>query len=168
MGVQLVALDWGHTIMDERAGVGTPMGEWPIRLMPHVQDTLPLIPLPMALWANAPAREGDVRDWLTRAGVSRYFSHVVTSEDAGARKPSAAFFAFALARCGVRASDVLFVGNQLNTDVAGGNAMGIPTVWLSGAAYRSDDDEPVPVVPTFTIASLRELPSLISRLSGGG
>jgi FMN phosphatase YigB (HAD superfamily) len=36
---------------------------------------------------------------------------------------------------------VLFVGNQLNTDVAGANGAGIRSVWLAGGP-GSDDDRP--------------------------
>jgi FMN phosphatase YigB (HAD superfamily) len=38
------------------------------------------------------------------------------------------FFDFALRKCGLARDEVLFVGNQLNTDIAGGRAYGIRTV----------------------------------------
>ena len=52
------------------------------------------------------------------------------------------FFDYALARCGCAPDDVLFIGNQLNTDIAGANRARIRSVWLAGDAYRSDDDRP--------------------------
>ena len=60
---------------------------------------------------------------------------------------------------------MLFVGNQLNTDVAGANGAGIRSVWLAGEAYRSDDDRPCDAEPTYTIQSLMDLPGLLSRLA---
>jgi FMN phosphatase YigB (HAD superfamily) len=57
-----------------------------------------------------------------------------------------------------------FVGNQLNTDVAGGEAFGIATVWLSGPAYRSPDDRPCDATPTPTLSALGELPALVQHL----
>ena len=117
------------------------------------------------MWANT--REGDerhVRAWLTRAGLGGVFSWVITSTDAGARKPSPRFFAYALARCGCAPDDVLFVGNQLNTDVAGANGVGIRSVWLAGEAYRSDDDRPCDASrPTRSRAS-SDLPALVRQL----
>jgi FMN phosphatase YigB (HAD superfamily) len=86
--------------------------------------------------------------------------------DAGARKPAARFFEYALGLMQLRAADVLFVGNQRNTDIAGGNALGVPTVYLADAAYRSADDGPCIAEPTFTIATLAELPALVTRLNG--
>lgn len=74
------------------------------------------------------------------------------------------FFQYALARCGFAKDDVLFVGNQLNTDIAGAEAFGIRTVWLSGPAYRSDDDAPCDASPTYTIQTLHDLPALLQRI----
>jgi putative hydrolase of the HAD superfamily len=84
--------------------------------------------------------------------------------DAGARKPSPQFFRYALARCGLASQEVLFVGNQLNTDVSGAEAFGIPTVWLSGPDYRSADETPCNTFPTYTIRTLNDLPALLRRL----
>jgi len=166
--VRVLALDWGHTLMDERRDRDIPLDDRPAHLMPGVREALAAITLPLAVWANT--REGDerhVRAWLRRAGLDGAFTWVITSIDAGARKPSTRFFAYALARCGCAADDVLFVGNQLNTDVAGANAVCIRSVWLAGDAYRSDDDRPCDAVPTHTIESLADLPALVGRIVEG-
>ncbi|MEO5820493.1 MAG: HAD family hydrolase [Vicinamibacteraceae bacterium] len=163
--VTVVALDWGHTLMDERRDRDIPLDDRPAHLMPGVREALAAITVPLAVWANT--REGDerhVRAWLTRAGLDGVFSWVITSTDACARKPSARFFTYALARCGCAPADVLFVGNQLNTDVAGANGAGIRSVWLAGDVYRSDDDRPCAALPTYTIESLPDLPALVRRL----
>ena len=88
---------------------------------------------------------------------------MITSVDAGARKPAPEFFQYALDRCGLTKDDVLFVGNQLNTDIAGGEAFGIRTVWLSGPAHCSVNDTPYSVRPTYTIDTLHDLPGLIQE-----
>jgi FMN phosphatase YigB (HAD superfamily) len=163
--IKVLALDWGHTLMDERRGREVPLDDRPAYLMPGVREALAAITLPLAVWANT--REGDerhVRAWLTRAGLDGVFTWVITSADAGARKPSSRFFDYALARCGCAPDDVLFVGNQLNTDVAGANAAGIRSVWLAGEAYRSDDDRPCAASPTYTIERLADLPALVRQL----
>jgi putative hydrolase of the HAD superfamily len=86
--------------------------------------------------------------------------------DAGFRKPAPEFFDFALRKCGLRKDEVLFIGNQLNTDIMGGQQYGIRTVWLSAPAYRSADEKlsPEDVHPTYTIRALRELPALLQRI----
>ncbi|HWY70925.1 MAG TPA: HAD hydrolase-like protein, partial [Terriglobales bacterium] len=72
---------------------------------------------------------------------------------------------FALRKCGLSESEVLFVGNQLNTDVCGGVSCGIRTVWISGEAHRSPDDIGADVKPDFVIKSMLELPDLMRHLS---
>jgi FMN phosphatase YigB (HAD superfamily) len=165
MPLKAVAFDWGHTVMDECRDGDIPLDVRPVHLMPGVSDVLPQIVLPMALWANTRgAAETDVRGWLERAGLNRLFRWVITSVDAGARKPAPQFFHYALARCGLAREDVLFVGNQLNTDIAGAEALGIATVWLSGPHYRSADDGPCSASPTYTIQTLTALPALLRGL----
>jgi FMN phosphatase YigB (HAD superfamily) len=125
----------------------------------------------MAIWANTRVDgEAAVREWLTRAGIAEHFRWVVTSIDAGTRKPAAAFFSYALSRCALGKEEVLFVGNQVNTDIQGAIDYGIRCVWLSSSAYRSPDDSgddqvsSETVRPTHVIETLEELPSLLERL----
>lgn len=165
MPLKAVAFDWGHTVMNESRDGDVPLEVRPIHLMPGVSEVLPHLTLPLALWANSRiAREREVRAWLTRAGLGRVFRWVITSVDAGARKPTPQFFEYALAQSGLAREDVIFVGNQLNTDIAGGQAFGIPTVWLSGSDHRSADDTPCDASPTYTIRTLYDLPMLLHRL----
>jgi phosphoglycolate phosphatase-like HAD superfamily hydrolase len=164
----VVAFDLGHTIMDERRDADVPIETRPIHLMPGVADVLPHLPLPLALWANTRvARDVEVRRWLERAGLAGFFESVITSVDAGARKPSREFFEYALARGGWEKSDVVFVGNQLNSDITGAEAFGIRSIWLSAVVYRSHDDLPCQARPTFTIETLHGLPALLRRLPSG-
>ena len=160
-----IAFDWGHTLMDERQDEHIAADVRPVHLMPGVADVLPQLTLPLAVWANTRmAREATVRSWLDRAELGPLFRWVITSVDAGARKPRPEFFQYALSRCALDKDDVLFVGNQLNTDIAGGEAFGIRTVWLSGPVHRSLDDSPCSARATYTIDTLYSLPALVQRL----
>src|SRR5436190_24087140 len=96
---------------------------------------------------------------------NRFFCSVITSVDAGARKPARQFFEYALAQVGVDPAEVVFVGNQRNTDVLGAEAVGIKTIWLSGAAYRSGDDSECNAKPTHTVTTLTDVPGLIKQLA---
>ena len=167
MAIRAVAFDFGHTLVDEQKDAAIPLGSRPIHLMPGVSEVLPYLPIPLAVWANTRTATGtDLQRFLDRAGVGRYFAWVVTSVDAGFRKPAPQFFEFALRKCGLAQDEVLFVGNQLNSDIAGGQAYGIRTVWLSGSAYRSADEtlSLQEVQPTYTILTLHELPCLLENL----
>ena len=165
--LEAVIFDFGHTIMDELQNREVPLRYRPIALMPGVEDTLPRIRARMGIWANTKkAKEAGLRRWLVRADINKYFACVVTSVEAGFRKPDARFFAYALARCGLRKNEILFVGNQLSTDIEGASAFGIASVWLSGARFRSPDDTGTAtgVKPTYTIGGLEELPDLVIKL----
>jgi FMN phosphatase YigB (HAD superfamily) len=165
--IRAVAFDFGHTLVDEQKDASIPLESRPIHLMPDVFEILPHIPVPLAVWANTrTATSSDLQQFLDRAGIGRFVTWVVTSVDAGFRKPAAQFFEFALHKCGLARDEVLFIGNQLNTDIAGGQEYGIRTVWLSGSAYRSSDDtqSAQDVRPTHTIHALRQLPSLVGSL----
>ena len=115
----------------------------------------------MGVWANTHnASAGDVKQWLSRADLDRHFRWIVTSFDIGYRKPDQRFFALALHECGCNAKEVLFIGNQLNSDIKGANISGICSVLLTGPAYRSNDDVFDPTVnPTHKIEHFGELPN---------
>jgi FMN phosphatase YigB (HAD superfamily) len=155
--LKAIAFDFGHTVMDEVTCR---------ELMPGAYEAITSIPLPKAVWANTrEASAADVREMLARMDVARYIEWVVTSFDIGHRKPAPEFFAAALATCAVKGSDILYIGNQMNTDILGANRARIACVYLSGTAYRSLDDRPTPgAKPTYTIETLFELPALIGSL----
>jgi FMN phosphatase YigB (HAD superfamily) len=169
--LQAVMFDFGHTIMDELKERGLPLTSRPVHLMPGLPGILPQITFKMGIWANTQvAREHDIRLWLRRARINDYFEWVITSVDAGARKPAPGFFSYALKKCKLKKDEVIFVGNQLNTDIRGANDYGIKCVWLSGQAYRSPDDIPNDELigsrarPTHAIESLKQLPALLETL----
>lgn len=67
---------------------------------------------------------------LGRLGVTPMLDGVVTSAEAGARKPSAAIFERALGLAGVGGGDAIHIGDSLEEDVAGARAAGIEPVLL--------------------------------------
>jgi len=81
-------------------------------MLPGVADVLPQLTLQLAVWANTRVvGEAAVRDWLDRAALGP-FQCVITSVDAGVRKPAPEFFQYAVRRCGLT-KDVLFVGTSV-------------------------------------------------------
>ncbi len=66
---------------------------------------------------------------LDSLGISSWFDVVLISETEGVRKPDPEIFHRALARCGVEASEAIFVGDHPDTDVAGALQAGLRAVW---------------------------------------
>jgi HAD superfamily hydrolase (TIGR01509 family) len=78
---------------------------------------------------------------LERHGLATYLRFVLTSADAGSRKPAGAIFEAAIARLEVAAADVWFVGDTLEEDIAGAHGAGAQPIWLTAqetAASPSD------------------------------
>lgn len=98
---------------------------------------------------------GDVQhERLARSGLAPYLSGVVVSDEVGVAKPAAEIFDVAFERAGHPARDrVAIVGDSLTSDMAGGRAYGITTVWLNPDGL---DHAPHPA-PDRTIERLADL-----------
>ncbi|MEU4347137.1 HAD family hydrolase [Streptomyces sp. NPDC023838] len=69
----------------------------------------------------------------TGAGIADHIDAVCTSEAAGGRKPEVAIFEKAAAACGADLADGgWMVGDGVDTDIRGGSAAGLRTIWISG------------------------------------
>ena len=98
-----------------------------------------------------------LRDWA-RFGLADTIDAVVTSHDVGWRKPHPAIFERALALAKVRPAEAFMVGNDLEADVRGAQALGLRAVW------RRLDGVPDPnaIRPDATIRTMDELPAAVS------
>jgi putative hydrolase of the HAD superfamily len=100
-----------------------------------------------------------LRGVLRGLGLAPLFDGILTSAEAGVRKPAPAIFEQALSLAGagraraIEPGEAIHVGDSLDEDVAGARAAGIEPVLV-----RRDGGEPVPGVRT--ISSLSELAGL--------
>ena len=69
-----------------------------------------------------------LHDVLARLGAASMLDGIVTSAEAGARKPAPAIFELALRLAGVGAEEAVHAGDNLDEDVAGACAAGIEAV----------------------------------------
>jgi 2-haloacid dehalogenase len=83
--------------------------------------------LPICIVSNIDRADLDAA--LDHHGLS--FAAVVTSEDVGAYKPAPQMFRCALDMLGLRAGEVLHVGDSLSADVAGARGAGIRPIWVN-------------------------------------
>ena len=72
-----------------------------------------------------------------RYGLAPHLDVQVWSEEVGARKPEPAIFLHASAALGVEPTSAMFVGDALDTDVAGAARVGMTTV--QALWFRADD-----------------------------
>lgn len=97
---------------------------------------------------------------LERTGLLPRCAWVVISEEFGAAKPDASIFRHACSRAGEVPTRVVYVGDRYDVDAEAARRAGLLGVWLDRQGVVSAVHEP-PV-----IASLTELPLLVSNLAG--
>lgn len=73
---------------------------------------------------------------LKNSNLEKYFTCVITSEAAGAKKPDARIFEFALASANAKVEDSLMVGDDLEVDILGAQAMGMDALFVN---YFNED-----------------------------
>jgi putative hydrolase of the HAD superfamily len=106
----------------------------------------------LAVSSNFDSRLNTVMDGLP--ALSRIELRVISSL-VGHRKPSPLFFETLLAHAGCESDEVLFVGDNPETDVSAANAAGLPALRIDRAAASGDN------------RVLRTLAEIVERLGGG-
>lgn len=93
---------------------------------------------------------------LQRAGLLRYFSVMVFSEDVGLGKPAPAIFLEACKRAGDDPTDCIHVGDDLTCDVEASGAVGMTPIWIDRTGESADFEG-------LKVSSLAELNSGLDR-----
>jgi len=92
---------------------------------------------------------------MARCGLMPFFRHIITSEKAGAQKPAPEIFEYALNLTGASPENSLMIGDDPVADIEGAFRQGMDQVWLSA------NDEVCTITPTYRIAALKELMSIL-------
>ncbi len=92
-----------------------------------------------------------------RVGFGDVFNFVLLAVECGIAKPDRRIFELALDRSGCDPSQVVHVGDSLQSDVRGANGIGIRSVWLNRDGAANDTS----IKPDHEICDLRELPDLL-------
>ena len=82
-------------------------------------------------------------------------------------KPQPLMFQLALQEIGGSSADTLFVGDRLETDIAGANGVGLPSVLLLSGVSQSADLAHTPHRPTYVYPDLTTLVAEIERAQTG-
>ncbi len=94
-----------------------------------------------------------------RIGLGPYFDAVTTSEEARSCKPHPGIYRHALGKAGdVAPEEVVFVGDSLDYDVVGANALGMTTVLINDPASQVEGDED----PDYVIETIPEVLQIVS------
>jgi putative hydrolase of the HAD superfamily len=113
---------------------------------------------------------GIQRAKIAGARLATYFAASVVSGEVGVGKPDPRVYAHTLGLLGMPADRAIMVGDNLDNDVRGAQEAGLHAVWLNRrdgmahAAHRAAERLLHRVTPAATIASLAELPAVITRM----
>lgn len=105
---------------------------------------------------------------IERHGLDGLLDDWTSSEEAGSCKPDTGIYDLALAKAATSAADVLFVGDSLEHDIAGANAVGIRSVLIvnEGVPTPLSDGLETTAVPDFRIERLRDVLDIVDELNG--
>ncbi len=167
--IRAVCLDCGDTLVDEATEVkddrGVSLGAELIPGAVELVHELKRLGYRLALVADGPV--GTFVNNLSPYGLYDRFDAYAISEQVGVSKPHPSIFHHALGQLGIIPADygsVVMLGNNLERDIKGANALGIISVWLNWSPRRSkvprDDSE----VPRYTIRFPLELLDVLAML----
>lgn len=87
--------------------------------------------------------------------IAHYFTHVVTSENANAKKPNPLVFQYAMEISGTHASESLMIGDNYEADILGAKGVGLDTVFYNPQGQLVNDP------PTYDIRHWKELMAIL-------
>ena len=93
---------------------------------------------------------------LRACGLTDYFDTVILSEDAGANKPSPAFFDYAMRQSGACREKTLMIGDNFQTDILGAKRYGLATAY-----FNRFPDYPAEEAVDFEVSSLVQLMDIL-------
>jgi putative hydrolase of the HAD superfamily len=92
---------------------------------------------------------------LKNSKLDEYFTHIITSEDAGASKPNPQIFEYAFKISGANAEKSIMIGDDLSTDIAGAKKVDMDQIYFNHNNLQHQDH------PTFEISKLSELKNIL-------
>ena len=99
------------------------------------------------------------RPRLKKLEMMHYFDSIIVSDEIGFKKPQGEFFEYVMKTIPnpPNKSEILIIGDSLNSDIRGGRDFGIKTCWNSFAKENKSD-----VIPDYVINNVLELKELLS------
>ena len=164
--LKAIFFDLGDTLIVEQGKKH--LGEASFDAVPQAEETLAELKkkgLKLGIITNTTiSREKDVRKTLQQLGLESYFDFIVTSVDANCEKPDRRIFCAALQALIIKPSEAVMVGDQVATDIVGGNRMGMITILFKWNQRYPETVAKHEEQPNFKIGNLRELLNVINRI----
>lgn len=128
--------------------------------MPGARDALQAFAragIALGVVSNASFTGAVIHHELAKHGLTDHLAFVASSADYLVRKPGPLLYEVVAARLGLEPREIWFVGDRLETDIAGARAAGMYAVWLQPAGADPSD------LPDATVRDWRELRRLVDE-----
>ena len=96
---------------------------------------------------------------LAACGLRDYFDTIILSEDAGANKPSQAFFDYAFSMTNANPETTLMIGDNMQTDIKGAMDAGLDALLFNRWDYDIKSGDPE--APTYIVSKLLDIKQII-------
>lgn len=98
------------------------------------------------------------RSRILNSPLSPYIYKIITSEEVGYPKPNIKIFESSLLMGGLEnRKEALIIGDSLTSDISGGNAAGIDTLWFNPLNLPNNSDS----IPTYIAYSYKDIEKLL-------
>lgn len=94
---------------------------------------------------------------INRSGLADCFRHVVLSEEVGCQKPNKRIYEIALEKNGLKAKDVLMIGDSWTSDIQGAINAGIDQLWIQDSNLGQDLSLPA----TYKVAHFKDVMQML-------
>lgn len=108
-------------------------------LVPHAKEALDYLSRHYKMTVVTNGFEEIQTVKILSGNITHYFDHVITSQKAGYKKPAREIFDYALALNGLACHEVIMIGDNLLTDIAGAKNAGIATVFYNPGAVKHSE-----------------------------
>lgn len=130
-------------------------------LIPGARDVLKILSEKYDVYAVTNGYEFTQCGRIASANIGGFFKEIFISQRIGAVKPEKEFFDYCASRIpAFSLSETVLIGDSLTSDIAGGKAYGLFTVWYNPAGRSA----PTAFSPDREIDSLFDLPDLLASL----
>lgn len=92
---------------------------------------------------------------IDQADLRKYFREIITSEEAGVKKPEKGIFRFAFEKTGTSADEALMIGDDLEVDIKGAQSVGMDQMFVNynGIVHQNNI--------SYEVASLKEIEEIL-------
>ncbi|MCF8301646.1 MAG: YjjG family noncanonical pyrimidine nucleotidase [Bacteroidales bacterium] len=124
-------------------------------LLPHTHEILTYLKpyYHLHIITNGFKEVQDVK--VKKSDLEKYFEHIITSEEAGYKKPDIRIFEYTLDKTGANADECLMIGDDPESDIDGARNAGIDQVLVNHSNIQHNGGI------TYVIDSLKDLKSIL-------